>query len=757
MSIKVKSDGAYADITGVFHKRAGAYEAVQGVYVKAGGVYGRVDAAALLSALDVLSKYGANAYMWIPGVGMISGFDAKNWLNSNYTTPVAVDQQVGSVSSSSPAGTIGLTSANAAKRPYVRQAGGLFWWEFDGTDDGFLMSAAPFNASASHTVMMAVTPTNTGAYKRLFLVKNGSTSEIGVGHTAGNQFDFYWASGQAQAFAIPGTYSGAPVLFTAKYDSATKIPSVRVNANFAADGYASLNSSVGTSNSIGYNSEYNDQPYAGKMHGVVVIADQITHEETVVLEQFLAALSGATIAPDKARTYFNTADLMNCYMGDYTLTSGAYSMSFGGGALCMDIKAAKAEMYAKSNGSFTPYRVMADTMVFADSASPPGKDIYGVNAAAYSNIRKVDLFSGADTTRRVMIYSSVSTGDSNQFGLETHGKLLALTGDNVSVTSIGVDYRLADPACPAITTSPRVANAGTLPNFPRLTNGGAVWGGFNTASVHFRARFSELWVFAAGDEIEVSVNGGTFQRYSLTGGARFSISGVPIAGWRKISGLAGDGSIQSLMLCGSLNASTRASNVITGIKLVGNSPVMEAPTGTRRNVAILGDSIVEGIGIGACGINELHLAQDRLNIRTLGAGWAGKTIADGVSAMPTWAADVTNKDIIVLALGVNSTGDGAFQGSYQSLISAALTAGFQKVICKGLVQVADMSSSNAKIQAAVAAVADARVVYADVSTWTATTDGAGGSIAMPDAIHPSYAGYVTMANWTVRDHAALYA
>ena len=42
MSIKVKSGGAYADITGVFHKRAGAYEAVHGVYHKAGGVYGRV-------------------------------------------------------------------------------------------------------------------------------------------------------------------------------------------------------------------------------------------------------------------------------------------------------------------------------------------------------------------------------------------------------------------------------------------------------------------------------------------------------------------------------------------------------------------------------------------------------------------------------------------------------------------------------------------------------------------------------------------
>lgn len=47
MAIKVKSNGAYADIVGVFHKRAGAYEAVQGIYAKAGGVYGRVDAAAV--------------------------------------------------------------------------------------------------------------------------------------------------------------------------------------------------------------------------------------------------------------------------------------------------------------------------------------------------------------------------------------------------------------------------------------------------------------------------------------------------------------------------------------------------------------------------------------------------------------------------------------------------------------------------------------------------------------------------------------
>jgi lysophospholipase L1-like esterase len=49
------------------------------------------------------------------------------------------------------------------------------------------------------------------------------------------------------------------------------------------------------------------------------------------------------------------------------------------------------------------------------------------------------------------------------------------------------------------------------------------------------------------------------------------------------------------------------------------------------------------------------------------------------------------------------------------------------------------------------------VVFASVATWTATTNGAGGSIAMPDGVHPNAAGYQTMADFWVRDHAALFS
>lgn len=105
MSIKVKSGGAYADITGVFHKRAGAYEAVHGVFAKAGGVYGRVDAAALpdpttvqftaaqvaqgvMGAIDTARNaeriYGAGGSSGSTGwVGIITGTEAKLTASSN--------------------------------------------------------------------------------------------------------------------------------------------------------------------------------------------------------------------------------------------------------------------------------------------------------------------------------------------------------------------------------------------------------------------------------------------------------------------------------------------------------------------------------------------------------------------------------------------------------------------------------------------------------------------------------------------------
>lgn len=90
-----------------------------------------------------------------------------------------------------------------------------------------------------------------------------------------------------------------------------------------------------------------------------------------------------------------------------------------------------------------------------------------------------------------------------------------------------------------------------------------------------------------------------------------------------------------------------------------------------------------------------------------------------------------------------------YQANYQILIGKALAAGFQRVICRGLgFPVSTFAAKNAAIAAAVAAVADPRVVYASVDTWTD---------AALNSVHPDRAGYVIMADYWVRDHAALFA
>jgi len=135
---------------------------------------------------------------------------------------------------------------------------------------------------------------------------------------------------------------------------------------------------------------------------------------------------------------------------------------------------------------------------------------------------------------------------------------------------------------------------------------------------------------------------------------------------------------------------------------------------------------------------------------------SGGTIADMTTAIPTIAGKFQVKDIFLLSVGINSADDGSFQSSYQALITAVLAAGWTKVLCRGLVTTTAQTSKNAKIAAAVTAMANPAVVYLDVSTWVATTNGAGGTIAMPDGAHPNAAGFATMADFMVRDHAALF-
>ncbi len=693
------------------------------------------------SALQVLAAYGNDAWMWIPGVGTVNGIDAKNWLNSNYTTAVAVDQQVGSVTNSGSASTVHLTQATTGNRPFLRESGGVYSWEFDGTDDRLGLSAAPFATPNDHTLLVGVTPTTAATTKVIFSLRV-SGSRIELIHTTGNLFQCHWFGSTSATLTAPTAYVDTPVVVSCGYSNS--IAHIRINGQHAGDVPHVQSALTFTNNYIGAtNGGSFANHYKGKMHGCILVKAAITHADKLVLENFLATLSGLTITPDKARTYVSTASLMAAYMGNYTLASGLYRMALWNSGLYLDIRATQAELYVQG-GDVTPYKVLIDTLDFTAATNATPWTIYNTVTASAGTLKKLLLFTGAsDATRRVLVMSE-NSGSGQAFSEPIAGTCLALTGDNVSVTPVGTRYYCADPSFPGVITNPRVANASELPAYDTL-NTGTVWGSNHMGSVHFRAKFVSMYVFTKHPDIEVSVDGATFQRYALT--PVFAFSGETSRCWRKLP-ITGNGStLQSIILSGTGEASLHGNGgVITGILLEGASVDLQAPSGTRRHVLQVGASQTEGVS--ASGLIDLHLAQDRLPIYALSAGVAGQTVANMVASttFETWAATLPYKDILLVSFGINDTDDAALQTNYGTLITKALAAGFNRVILRGLgFPVASYASKNVKMAAAVTAAADARVIYASIDTWTGVS-----------GVHPNRAEYMLMADQSVADHAALY-
>ena len=692
---------------------------------------------AALDALTVLSTYGANAWMWIPGVGTVSGFDAKNWLNANYTTALAVDQQVGSASCASPAGAIGIEQATAGSRPFLRNSGGVYSWEFDGTDDRMGLASAPFSFPNDHILIVGCTPTTAATTKTIFSLRNGG-NRIELTHTTGNLLSMQLTGSPAATITPPTTYLDVPVVVSCQ--SQSNLASMRINGAHSAEQPNVIATFTPTANYVGVtNGGGFAGHYKGKLHGVILVKGAVTHEEKVALETLIATLSGITITPEKARTFYSVSSLLPAYMGNYTLASNVYRMEQSNGALFLKINASSAEMLCTA-GDTTPYRIMVDTEDYAEATTPAGLTEYGTTTGTTSLIKKISLFNGVGAERKVLVFSDNSNAGQS-FGDATTGSLLALTGDSVSVTPVGTTYYCADPAFPGVITNPRVVNT-SLPAYSNLSNGSA-WSSRYVGSIHFRAKFTTMYVFTKSDLIEVSVDGGSFTRYTMA--ARLDVGGFRNRGWRRVP-ITGNGTLQSIIIAGATStALTGGEGVITGVMLSGSAPEMQAPSGTRRHLAQFGASQTEGVGCE--GFIDTHLVQDRLPIYVISAGQAGKKVEEAIvgTIFADWAAELPYRDILLLSIGINDTDMPNFQSNYQNLIGKAITAGFNRVICRGLgFPLAD--AKNLLIDAAVTAVSDPRVVYASIDSWTGIA-----------GVHPDRTEYLLMAGYSVRDHSAFYS
>ena len=369
---------------------------------------------------------------------------------------------------------------------------------------------------------------------------------------------------------------------------------------------------------------------------------------------------------------------------------------------------------------------------------------------------KFQLFAGLSDTKHIVLVCSNNTFPPSN-NTSTSGALISVTGANPQAApAAAVQWHLRDPSSPIIYTHADAPTIGGnyVPTLGTTTAQASVGFGFVGGSQHFMAKGDAVYVFTACPSIFYSVNGGAWTKQNTV---------RPIAGttnrrsWQKINTPLDPNTLQSIVITDSPAAPSNTALPTIGVMVTGQGAQIAAPS-AKTYVAMFGASQVEGVGASVGSVDVHRLQVPFQNIAAANYGQSGATIVAGNTAFPNIMANIPSgkRQTIILSIGINSADDASFQGDYQTLINTVLAAGYSKVICRGLLQTASNVSKNAKIAAAVAAVADARVVFADVSTWTAaTTDTGAPVVVMPDGSHPNDLGYDRMATLVVRDHSAL--
>lgn len=269
--------------------------------------------------------------------------------------------------------------------------------------------------------------------------------------------------------------------------------------------------------------------------------------------------------------------------------------------------------------------------------------------------------------------------------------------------------------------------------------------GSNVGSVKIKGAFNNLVVSLNGAlKVGVSKNGGDPSFYSGTdeSGSPTRALVIPCDGSTSTYNVWDDGNVRN-----------------TGgvFAVAGDSAFLDI--GTRRRIDQYGDSVTYGSGPGATPVNsELMSVAAKLGFVGSTNGISGQTTSGGKTMLDTMlpARVVSSSDVAILALGGNSASggiDSTEQADYSSCIDKLVAKGYGKVLCRGILPLADSNANvlaiaaNATLKSIADGKANPKVIWVDTSTWTGYTT--------QDGVHPTAAGYVTLAGYAYTAYAAL--
>ena len=240
-------------------------------------------------ALTILARYGSAANLYLPGVGVISGINAGNWLDSAGGTAATVDNPVGLVVNAR--GGPNLVQATTAKKPILRLAGGVYAWDF--------VSSGSFTST--------MTPGNAGFFCMGAMFIDSGTVRTLVGAGAGGLFK----SGVWLNRSIDGNLSligdagiGREAVVTACPTGTTFVASCGWTASSMFVGVNSTETSAAKTRGFTSSNTVNvgvltgtTDPMLGTISGAAIIMPTVlpTPAERATLRQFVASLSGVTL------------------------------------------------------------------------------------------------------------------------------------------------------------------------------------------------------------------------------------------------------------------------------------------------------------------------------------------------------------------------------------------------------------------------------------------------------------------------------
>ena len=191
---------------------------------------------------------------------------------------------------------IHATQPTAQNKPVLCNTDGIQYWQLDGTDDRWSLSAVPFQMSDDHFVVAGCTRGATGTTRRIFHVGSGGDTQrvanLSIASTGVAEVAYRSDSGPFVVVAGTSVLPEAPVVLSATgIASAIKL---RVDSLIAATGTNPGGATTLTAAAIGAHTAGGSY-FNGQIHGVIFGKGAITDAELLTLEKFVAKLQGRTL------------------------------------------------------------------------------------------------------------------------------------------------------------------------------------------------------------------------------------------------------------------------------------------------------------------------------------------------------------------------------------------------------------------------------------------------------------------------------